>query len=121
MRPTIERLEHWVARAQDARLRPHTETSSLDCMQCDLVGISLALGPNDACYIPLGHGGSDMFAERPAQVDRLAAPRSPPCWRAMPTVSNGKYDLNVLARNGVVVAPVDDTMIISSISMPVAS
>ena len=82
---TIERLEHWVARAQDARLvAVDTETSSLDCMQCDLVGISLALGPNDACYIPLGHGGSDMFAERPAQTRLPRWPRSLPCWRAMP-------------------------------------
>ena len=115
---TIERLEHWVARAQDARLvAVDTETSSLDCMQCDLVGISLALGPNDACYIPLGHGGSDMFAERPAQVDKAAALAALAPMLASDAVTkvfhNGKYDLNVLARNGVVVAPVDDTMIIS--------
>ena len=47
-----------------------TETSALDATQADLVGVSLALGPNDACYIPLGHGGTDMFAEKPQQIDK---------------------------------------------------
>ena len=56
-----------------------TETSALDAMRADLVGVSLALGPNDACYIPLGHGGTDMFAEKPEQVpmkDAIAALKS---------------------------------------------
>jgi DNA polymerase-1 len=86
-------------------------------MLCDLVGVSLALGPNDACYIPLGHGGSDMFAERPAQVDKAAALAAlAPLLVSDAVVKvfhNGKYDLNVLARNGLAVAPVEDTMIMS--------
>ncbi|HBM71667.1 MAG TPA: DNA polymerase I, partial [Erythrobacter sp.] len=115
---TLERLEEWIARAQAARLvAVDTETSSLDCMLCDLVGVSLALGPNDACYVPLGHGGSDMFAERPAQVDKAAALAALAPLLASDAVvkvfHNGKYDLNVLARNGLAVAPVEDTMIMS--------
>ena len=115
---TMERLEHWIARAFAARLvAVDTETSSLDCMQCDLVGFSLALGPNDACYVPLAHGGSDMFAERPDQIlldEALAAIRPLLESEAVLKVfHNGKYDLNVLARNGILVAPVDDTMVIS--------
>ena len=50
-----------------------TETSDLDAMQADLVGFSLALGPNDACYVPLAHGSDDMFDAKPQQVDRDAA------------------------------------------------
>jgi DNA polymerase-1 len=115
---TLDRLEEWIARAMAARLvAVDTETSSLDCMLCDLVGVSLALGPNDACYIPLGHGGSDMFAERPEQVDKAAALAALAPLLASDAVvkvfHNGKYDLNVLARNGLAVAPVEDTMIMS--------
>ena len=74
---SLDRLQDWVARATAARLvAVDTETSSLDAMQADLVGVSLALGPNNACYIPLAHGGTDLLAETPDQIpmaDALAA------------------------------------------------
>ncbi|MEL6529858.1 MAG: DNA polymerase, partial [Pseudomonadota bacterium] len=115
---TLDRLENWVARAIAARLvAVDTETSSLDAMQADLVGVSLALGPNDACYIPLDHGGTDLLAEKPEQVDRdeaIAALK--PLMEDESVIKifqNGKYDLNVLARYGVLVSPIDDTMVIS--------
>ncbi|WFL78909.1 DNA polymerase I [Altererythrobacter arenosus] len=115
---TLERLEAWVARALAAQVvAVDTETNSLDAMRADLVGVSLALGPNDACYIPLGHGSSDMFAEKPTQVpleEALAALR--PLLEADEVVKvfqNGKYDLNVLARYDITVGPIEDTMIIS--------
>ncbi|TIX49446.1 DNA polymerase I [Alteraurantiacibacter aquimixticola] len=115
---SMERLEHWVARAMAARVvAVDTETSSLDAISADLVGVSLALGPNDACYIPLAHGGSDMFAEKPDQVpleDAVAALK--PLLESDAVLKVGqniKYDLNVLARHGIHVAPIDDTMVIS--------
>jgi DNA polymerase-1 len=52
-----------------------TETSALDAIGADLVGVSLSVGPDQACYIPLGHRGSDMFAEKPQQIDREEALR----------------------------------------------
>ena len=116
---TLERLEHWVERAFAARLVAiDTETSSLDAMQASLAGISLALGPNDACYLPLGHGGSDMFAEKPPQVERQAAYAAlRPLLESDQVLKVGqniKYDLNILARCAHIhVAPIDDTMIIS--------
>jgi DNA polymerase-1 len=115
---SMERLDHWIGRAQAARLvAVDTETSSLDAIRADLVGVSLALGPNEACYIPLGHGGSDMFAETPQQVDKAAALAAlKPLLESdavLKVFHNGKYDLNVLARNGIMVAPIDDTMVIS--------
>jgi len=86
-------------------------------MQADLVGVSLALGPNDACYIPLAHGGSDMFAEKPDQVDRDAAITAlRPLLEDEAVLKIGqniKYDINVLARYGIQVSPVDDTMVLS--------
>ena len=116
---TLERLEHWVERAFAARLVAiDTETSSLDAMQASLAGISLALGPNDACYIPLGHGGSDMFAEKPPQVERQAAYAAlRPLLESDQVLKVGqniKYDLNILARCAHIhLAPIDDTMIVS--------
>ena len=115
---TLERLEAWVARAFAARLvAVDTETTSLDSVRADLVGVSLALGPNDACYIPLAHGSDDMFAQKPQQVplaEALAALK--PLLEdesVLKIFQNGKYDLNVLARQGIAVAPIDDTMVIS--------
>ncbi|MGX7927678.1 DNA polymerase I [Tsuneonella sp. HG094] len=116
---TMERLDHWIARAFAARVvAVDTETSSLDAMRAELAGISLALGPNDACYIPLGHGGSDMFAEKPQQVDRQAAYDAlRPLLESDAVLKVGqniKYDLNILSRCAKIqVAPIDDTMIVS--------
>ncbi len=115
---TRERLDHWIERAFASReVAVDTETSSLDAMQADLVGVSLALGPNDACYIPLAHGGTDLLSDNPDQVDRseaLAALK--PLLESDAVVKIGqniKYDVNVLARYGIAVAPLEDTMIVS--------
>ncbi|GLK44168.1 MULTISPECIES: DNA polymerase I [Novosphingobium] len=115
---TEAQLDEWIAKAFAARLvAVDTETSMLDSMRADLAGISLAVGPNEACYIPLGHGGSDMFAEKPVQVSLGAAvSRLKPLLESDAVLKVGqniKYDLNVLARHGIAVAPIDDTMIVS--------
>ncbi|MBT8432207.1 MAG: DNA polymerase I [Altererythrobacter sp.] len=115
---TMERLDAWITRATAARLvAVDTETSSLDAMRAELVGVSLALGPNDACYIPLAHGGNDMFAEKPEQIDRDKAVAALKLLLEDNSVlkigQNIKYDINVLARYGIDIAPVDDTMLIS--------
>lgn len=115
---TLDALDAFIARAFAARLVAFdTETSALDAMRADLVGVSLALGPGDACYIPLGHGGTDMFAEKPQQVDRTAAlARLKPLLESdavLKVGQNAKYDLNVLARYGIAVGPLDDTMVMS--------
>jgi DNA polymerase-1 len=115
---TAERLEAWVTRARAAQVvAVDTETTSLDAIRADLVGVSLALGPNDACYIPLGHGGTDMFAQKPEQVPLAeAVALLKPLLEdeaVLKLFQNGKYDLNVLARQGIMVAPIDDTMVIS--------
>ena len=115
---TEAQLDQWIARAAQAHLVAiDTETSSLDAMRADLAGISLAVGANQACYIPLGHGGSDMFAEKPQQVPiDEALRRLKPLLESDAVLKVGqniKYDLNILARHGIHVAPVDDTMIAS--------
>jgi DNA polymerase-1 len=115
---TLDALDAWIARCFAARVIAFdTETSSLDAQQADLVGISLAIGPNQACYIPLGHAGGDMFAQKPLQIPRdEALARLKPlleCDAVLKIGHNAKYDLNMLARNGIHVAPIDDTMVMS--------
>ncbi|MEO1647509.1 MAG: DNA polymerase I [Pseudomonadota bacterium] len=114
----IEDLQEWVSRCIAARLvAVDTETSSLDAMQAELVGVSLALGPNDACYIPLAHGGADLLAEKPEQIEleEALAALKPMLEDAsvLKVFQNGKYDLNVLARYNVGVSPIEDTMVMS--------
>ena len=115
---TLDALDAWIARAFAARMVAFdTETSALDAMQADLCGVSLAVGPNEACYIPLSHGGTDMFAEKPDQIPLDAAiARLKPLLESdavLKVAQNAKYDINVLARHGITVAPIDDTMVIS--------
>ncbi len=115
---TVAELEQWIARAFAARVvAVDTETSALDAMRADLVGVSIALGPNQACYIPLGHGGTDMFAEKPDQVNKVTAlALLKPLLESDAVLKVGqniKYDINVLARHGIAVAPIDDTMVMS--------
>ena len=115
---TLDEIASWVQRAHAVRVvAVDTETSALDAMQADLVGVSLALGPGDACYIPLGHRGSDMFAEAPVQASREEAlALLKPLLESDAVLKIGqniKYDINVLARYGIMVSPIDDTMVMS--------
>lgn len=95
-----------------------TETDALDSVASGLVGISLATAPGRAAYVPVGHVSSDdMFGEKPPQlplsvvVDKLLPVLSDPA--VLKIGHNIKYDINVLARHGLVIAPYDDTMVIS--------
>jgi DNA polymerase I len=120
---TPEALDLWIERALAARkVAFDTETSALDAMSAELVGFSLAIGPNEACYVPLGHGGSDMFAQRPDQIDReVALARLKPLLESEAVLKIGqniKYDINVMTRayralGGITIAQIDDTMVIS--------
>lgn len=114
----IDALDDWIARARAAgTIAVDTETDSLDSMQARLVGVSLAIAPGAACYIPLGHGGSDMFAEKPKQIaiDQAIARLKPLLEddAVLKIGQNLKYDINVLARHNIAVSPIDDTMVMS--------
>ena len=115
---TLAELQSWVAAAHAAHIvAVDTETASLDSVTGILVGVSLAVAPNKACYIPLGHGGTDMFAEKPQQIplaDALAVLRPLLADDAVLKVGhNLKYDMGVLAQHDVRVAPYDDTLVMS--------
>ena len=94
-----------------------TETDELGAMSAGLCGVSLALEPGLACYIPIDHRGDGLLSERPAQLtlDQLQAILGPmladPATRKIG--QNIKYDLMVLARHGMPVIGYDDTMLMS--------
>ncbi|MCW2348820.1 DNA polymerase I [Sphingobium sp. B12D2B] len=116
---TLERLDAWIAQSYASGIIAiDTETDSLDSMAANLVGICLATAPGTACYIPLGHrSGDDMFAEAPPQIPMAdAIARLRPLFADASVLKIGhniKYDLNVLARHGLSVAPFDDTLVMS--------
>jgi len=128
---TIEELDAWIRRAEEAGIVGFdTETDALSATHAGLCGVSLAIGPNDACYVPLTHehepqaggGGLDFGdggdareplkqIDKPTALSRLKALLENPA--VLKVGQNIKYDLAVMARRGVRVAPYDDTMLIS--------
>ncbi len=121
----FEELEDWVARAtSQGYVAVDTETDSLDSVTANLVGVSLSLAPGEACYIPLAHvdpndaGDGDMFgADPPRQIRMKDAIRILKPMLEDPSVlkigQNIKYDLSIFASQGIIVAPIDDTMLLS--------
>ncbi len=115
---TLDVLDRWIAEATAAGVVAiDTETDGLDATQAKLIGFSLCAAPGVACYVPLAHGGSDLLTEKPEQIPMTAALERLAGLMADPSVlkvaHNLKYDMTILARHGVVVAPLDDTMVLS--------
>lgn len=115
---SLDALDRWIADARAAHVvAVDTETASLDSVTGRLVGVSLATAPGKACYIPLGHGGTDMFAEKPEQIAIDAALARLGDLFADDAVlkvgHNLKYDIGVLAQHGIAIAPYDDTLVMS--------
>jgi DNA polymerase-1 len=128
-------LSRWIAEIHEVGLvAVDTETTGLDEMRAGLVGVSLAVAPGRAAYVPLTHRAvtgkteekSDLFAED-SEPDpdalaegQMAMEEALDLLRPMladPSVlkvfQNAKYDVKVLARHDVPVHPVGDTMLMS--------
>ncbi|RFP90894.1 DNA polymerase I [Rhodobacteraceae bacterium 63075] len=100
-----------------------TETNSLNEMQADLAGISLCVEPGHACYIPLAHKdgeegqlfGSNELVEGQIPLEQCLDLLKPLLEdpSIMKIGQNMKYDAKVLARYGIAIAPIDDTMLMS--------
>jgi DNA polymerase I len=115
---TLDRLDHWIARAREVGVVGFdTETDSLEAVTARLVGFSLAVTPGEACYIPLSHGGTDMFADKPDQIALAdAVARIKPLLEDESILKIGqnlKYDMSVLRQHGLTIHPFDDTMAMS--------
>ncbi len=125
---TLDRLKQWIARAHEAGvLAIDTETTSLDAMQAGLCGFSVAVAPNEACYVPLGHvegggeAGGDLFAPE-AKLCEGQIPEKEALSLLKPLLQdkavlkigqNLKYDWLVFAQRGIELRGYDDTMLIS--------
>ena len=120
-------LKTWIAGAQDAGfVAVDTETTSLDAMAAELVGVSLCIEPGKACYIPLGHKGAEAQGDLLGGGGNADAPEQIPMKRALELLKpmledpgvlkvgqNLKYDMVILGNYDIGLAPVDDTMVIS--------
>ncbi|MCL4131575.1 UNVERIFIED_CONTAM: hypothetical protein GTU68_038043 [Idotea baltica] len=106
-----EALQGWIDQIRERGwVAVDTETTGLNEMIADLVGVSLCVEPGRACYIPLIHK-----AEGQMPLDDVLAMLKPVL--EDPAIikigQNIKYDAKILARHGITVAPIDDTMLMS--------
>ena len=95
-------LDAWLARLAEADLFAFdTETTALDYMRAELVGVSFAIEAGRAAYVPVAHG----YPDAPQQLDRaLVLERLKPLLEDPQRAKVGqnlKYDMSVLARHGV--------------------
>ena len=108
-------LERWIATIEAATLVAFdTETTSLDPLAAEIVGLSLAVQPYRACYVPLAH----RYAGAPDQLDRdrvLARLRG---WLESPerrkVGQNLKYDAHVLANHGIALRGIEHDTLLQS-------
>ncbi|MET0867376.1 MAG: DNA polymerase I, partial [Pseudorhodoplanes sp.] len=120
----LARLKTWIVRAiEHGHFAIDTETNSLDPMQAMLCGFSLAVTPNEACYVPLAHkknGGSEGLFDAgldPHQIeekDALAAIK--PLLEDAGVLKIGqnlKFDFQIFAQRGITLTPYDDTLLMS--------
>jgi DNA polymerase-1 len=123
---SLDRLNAWIARSRDrGMVALDTQTNSLDPMQATLCGFSLAVAPNEACYVPLAHrqggdgGGDGLFAGpiAPDQIEeRAALAAMKPLLEDSGVLKIGqdlKYDLQIFALRDIELGPYDDVMLMS--------
>ncbi|MEK9673695.1 MAG: DNA polymerase I [Rhodospirillaceae bacterium] len=128
---TMDRLDAWIADAWNAGVvAVDTETDALGSMGAGLVGVSLAVEPGRACYVPLAHvssapqgqldlgdSGEAAAGDKPEQIPMAYAIKALKPLLEDPSIlkigQNIKYDIQVLGRYGIEVAPIDDTMLLS--------
>jgi DNA polymerase I len=121
---TLPDLNAWIARVHDVgHFAIDAKATSIDPMQAEMCGIALALGPNDACYIPLSHkqsgDGAGLFAAglAPDQIkaeDALEALR--PLLESAGILKIGfniKFNAVMFAQAGVTICNHDDAQLMS--------
>ena len=117
-------LQAWIDRIYEfGYVAVDTETTGLDDMVAQLVGVSLCVEPGKACYIPLIHkarGSDDLFGSddlAEGQIPTEEALRLLTPMLEDPSIlkigQNMKYDSKIFAQLGINVAPIDDTMLLS--------
>jgi DNA polymerase-1 len=87
-----------------------TETSSLNPLEANLVGVSFSYAPNKACYIPLAHKNTKGL-KKELVLEKIKPILEDPSIKKVG--QNIKFDFIVLKQNGIEVNPIEDTMLIS--------
>ena len=120
---SLDELRATIALAHEAgQVAFDVRMSSLDALQAELIGVSLAVDPGDACYIPIGHriGADDLFSggglipDQIPEQDAIALLK--PLMEARGVLKIGhdvKFGMQAFAQRGVSIAPIDDAMLIS--------
>ena len=117
-------LQAWIDRIYEfGYVAVDTETTGLDDMVAQLVGVSLCVEPGKACYIPLIHkarGSDDLFGSDDVAEGQIPTEEALRLLTPMledPSIlkigQNMKYDSKIFAQLGINVAPIDDTMLLS--------
>jgi DNA polymerase I len=115
-------LDRWIEAIISAgTVTIDTETTSLDAMQAQLVGISLSVEVGKACYIPLAHkGGEGLDLEGINTIEQLPVDEVLAALKPLlesPSIlkvgQNLKYDMQILKRLDIDLSPIDDTMLMS--------
>ncbi|OIQ31448.1 MAG: DNA polymerase I [Alphaproteobacteria bacterium MedPE-SWcel] len=117
-------LQQWIDQIREhGYVAVDTETTGLDEMVADLVGISLCVLPGQACYVPLTHKagssddlfGSDDLADGQMPLAQALEMLKPVLEddAILKIGQNMKYDAKIFVRNGIEVGPIDDTMLLS--------
>jgi DNA polymerase-1 len=108
-------LQRWIDEIEAAALvAVDTETTSLDPMAAELVGLSLSVEPGRGCYIPVAH----RYAGAPAQLPRDEVLGRLRPWLEDPgkpkVGQNLKYDAHVLENHGVRLAGIEHDTLLQS-------
>ena len=117
------RFDHWLQRLQASKeFAIDTETTSVDYMQAELVGISLCLEPGEACYIPLMH----RYENAPQQLDKAKVLAALKPVLENPAIGkigqNIKYDAHIFIGEGIRIRGIaHDTMLESYVFNSTAS
>jgi len=117
------RFEQWLQRLREAKeFAIDTETTSIDYMQAELVGISLCLDPGEACYIPLMH----RYENAPQQLDKVEVLAALKPVLEDPAIGkigqNIKYDAHIFIGEGIRMRGIaHDTMLESYVLNSTAS
>jgi DNA polymerase-1 len=121
---SLDQLNAWIARIHDVgHVALDAKATSIDPMQAEMCGIALALGPNDACYIPLSHkqsgDGAGLFAAGLAP-DQIKAGEALDALRPLLESAgllkigfNIKFSAVMLAQQGIVIRNHDDVQLMS--------
>ncbi|MEC7378057.1 MAG: DNA polymerase, partial [Pseudomonadota bacterium] len=116
-------LDGWLKRLKDADLFAFdTETTSLRYIDAEIVGVSFAVEPGEAAYVPLAHDymGAPEQLDRDEVLEQLKPLLEDP--KQAKVGQNLKYDKNVLANHGINLEGIaEDTMLESYVLNSVAT